>query len=92
MRLYIIFSNSMPNISIYLTEEQQQKLDILINKGQQTGQKANRSILIGSLIEQEIIRSELADMVIDAVEVDSLNFGWNEEEQKCQIIDMEQSG
>jgi hypothetical protein len=82
----------MPNISIYLTEEQQQKLDILIDKEQQAGEKNNRSTVISSLIEQAIIRSELADMIADAVEVDRLNLGWNKEEQKCQIIDTEQSG
>lgn len=86
----------MTNISIYLTEEQQKKLDILAKKGlaQDLPNKAkrNRSTLIGLLIEQELNRLEVAEMVADAVEIDRLNLGWSEEEEQCQIIDLEQSG
>lgn len=86
----------MGNISIYLTEEQQKKLDFLMEKGLAhnlpTGEKRNRSALIGLLIEQETKRLELAEMIDDAVKVDSLNLGWSEEEEKCQIMDMEQFG
>lgn len=86
----------MANISIYLTEEQQKKLDILIQKGLAQdlpkGEKRNRSALIGLLIEQETNRLELAEMIDDAVKIDSLNLGWSEEEEQCQIIDLEQFG
>ena len=86
----------MANISIYLTEEQQRKLDTLVEKGLveylPTEAKRNRSTLIGLLIEQEINRLEIAEMVADAVAIDNLNLGWSEEEEQCQITDMEQFG
>ncbi len=86
----------MTNISIYLTEEQQKKLDTLVKKGMAqnlpTGAKRNRSTIIGLLIEQEINRLEITEMVADAIEIDGLNLGWSEEEEQCQIIDMEQFG
>lgn len=46
----------MANISIYLTEEQQKKLDILVERKLSAEEKRNRSNLIGLLIEQEINR------------------------------------
>ena len=90
----------MPNISIYLTEEQQQKLDLLTKKGLAqdlltnvvTQTKRSRSSLIALLVEQEASKLEEAEMIADAMEIDNCQLGWSEEEQKCQIIDMEQSG
>lgn len=89
----------MPNISIYLTEEQQHKLDILTKKGLVRDLSAStvttqrsRSALIGLLVEQEANRLEEAEMIDDAVEIDNYQLGWSEEEEKCQIIDAEQSG
>ena len=83
----------MANISIYLTEEQQKQLDRLVEKkasqNSATETKLNRSTLIGLLIEKEINQLEIAEMVADAVEIDSLNLGWSEAEEQCQIIDME---
>lgn len=82
----------MANISIYLTEEQQKKLDILVERKLSTEAKRNRSTMIGLLIEREIERLEIAEMVADAIEIDRLNLSWNEEEAQCQIIDMEKFG
>ena len=90
----------MPNISIYLSEEQQQKLDLLTKKGLAQDLLANvvtttersRSALIALLVEQEARKLEEAEMIADAVEIDRHQLGWSEEEQECQIIDMEQSG
>ncbi len=90
----------MPSISIYLTEEQQQKLDLLTKKGLaqdllskiSTKTERSPSELIALLVEQEINKLEEAEMIADAVEIDKLQLGWNEEEEECQIIDMEQSG
>ena len=31
-------------------------------------------------------------MIADSMEIDKEQLGWNEEEEECQIIDMEQSG
>lgn len=90
----------MPNISVYLTEEQQQKLDLLTKKGLAQDLKANatcktersRSSLIALLVEQEARKLEEAEMIADAMEIDNSQLGWSEEEQECQIIDMEQFG
>ena len=90
----------MPSISVYLTEEQQQKLDLLTKKGLAqdllssvtTKTERSRSELIALLVEQEINKLEEAEMIADAVEIDKEQLGWNEEEEECQIIDMEQSG
>ena len=90
----------MSNISIYLTEEQQQKLDILTKRGlvqdlstnKNTSVERSRSALIGMLIDQEISKLEEAEMIADAVEIDNLNLGWNDEEEICQAIDMEVFG
>lgn len=86
----------MANISISLTEEQQKKLDLLVKtklaKNFSTEVKLDRSTLIGLLIEQEINRLEIEEMVADAVEIDSLNLGWSKVEEQCQITDMEQFG
>ena len=90
----------MPSISIYLTEEQRQKLDLLIKKGlaqdllSKITTKAERSPseLIALLVEQEANKLEEVEMIADAVEIDKRQLGWNEEEEECQIIDMEQSG
>lgn len=85
--------NIMSNVSIYLTEQQKQMLKILLVKqGQRTKERINRSTLIGNLIEREIERLELAEMIADAAEIDNLNLGWNEEEESCQITDMEAFG
>ena len=89
----------MPNISVYLTEEQQQKLDLLTKKGLAqdllskvtTKTERSRSALIALLVEQEVNKLEEAEMIADAVEIDEQQLGWNEQEQECQIIDMEQS-
>ncbi len=90
----------MPNISIYLTEEQQQKLDLLTKKGLAqdlltnvvTQTKRSRSSLIALLVEQEASKLEEAEMIADAMEIDNCQLGWSVVEQNCQIIDMEQSG
>ncbi len=90
----------MPSISIYLTEEQQQKLDLLTKKGLAqdllskltTKTERSPSELIALLVEQEVNKLEEAEMIADAVEIDKHQLGWNEEEEECQIIDMEQSG
>ena len=90
----------MTNISIYLTQEQQDKLNILMKKGTakdlsnkaKTTIERSRSALIGILIEQEIEKLMEAEMIADAVEIDNQNLGWSEEEEKCQIIDLEQFG
>jgi hypothetical protein len=85
--------NIMSNVSIYLTEQQKQMLEMLLAKqGQRTEERINRSTLIGNLIEREIERLELAEMIADAAEIDNLNLGWNEGEQSCQITDMEVFG
>lgn len=63
----------MTNISIYLTEEQQKKLDFLVKRKLSTEEKSNRSTLIGLLIEREIERLEIAEMVADAIETERLN-------------------
>ena len=82
----------MANISIYLTEEQQKKLDILVERKLSAEEKRNRSNLIGLLIEQEINRLEIAEMVADAIEIERSNLSWAREEEQCQIIDMEKFG
>lgn len=87
----------MPNISVYLTKEQQQKLDMLAKKGLaqdllvHTAVKTerSRSSLIALLVEQEANKLEEAEMIADAVAIDNCQLGWSEEEQECQIIDME---
>jgi hypothetical protein len=98
--MYNINYNTMPNISVYLTEEQQQKLDLLTKKGLTEDLMANvpqpkersRSSLIAILIEQEISKLEEREMIADAIEIDNYQLSWNELEQECQIIDMEQFG
>ena len=90
----------MPSISIYLTEEQQQKLDLLTKKGLAqdllskvtTKTERSPSELIALLVEQEVNKLEEAEMIADSMEIDKEQLGWNEEEEECQIIDMEQSG
>ena len=91
----------MGNLSIYLSEEQQKKLDSLTKKGlsedfqndsAKTSIKRNRSTLIATLIEQAHRRLMEAEMIADAIAIDRENLGWNEAEEACQIIDSEQSG
>ena len=91
----------MGNLSIYLNEEQQKKLDSLTEKGlsedfsnrpTQAPVKRNRSTLIATLIEQAHKRLIEAEMIADAIAIDRENLGWNEAEESCQIIDSEQSG
>ena len=90
----------MPSISVYLTEEQQKKLDLLSKKGLAQDILSNvvvktersPSELIALLVEQEIHRLEEAEMIADAIEIDNSQLGWNEEEEECQIIDMEPYG
>ncbi len=77
--------NNMPNISIYLTDEQLKLLDRIAENN-------NKSALIASLIEQESQRQEKEAMVKAAQEIDMLGLGWSKEEEECAIIDMEQSG
>ena len=79
----------MPNISIYLTQEQQKHLDMLIEKEYPN---TNRSSLIGILIEREIKKLTEADMIADAIVIDDRDLGWNDVEEECQIIDSEVSG
>ena len=91
----------MGNISIYLNESQQKKLDTLTKKGlardlssklDDPSPKLNRSTLIGLVIEQEYKKLIEAEMIADAVVIDRENLGWSYEEEICQIIDSEQSG
>lgn len=90
----------MPNISVYLTEEQQQKLDLLAKKGLARDLLTNgtkktersRSSLIALLVEQEARKLEEVEMIADAMEIDDAQLGWSEEERECQITDMEQFG
>lgn len=91
----------MGNLSIYLNDEQQQKLDSLAKKGlvenlqnskSQTPIKLNRSTLIAALVEREYKKLMEAEMIADAITIDNESLGWNHEEELCQIIDLEQSG
>ena len=90
----------MPNISIYLTEEQQHKLDILTKKGLaqdlftgiDTAPERSRSAIVAILIDEELKKLEAAEMIADAVEIDNEHLGWSEEEEQCQITDMGLSG
>lgn len=82
----------MTNISIYLTEEQPKKLDFLVKRKLSTEEKSNRSTLVGLLIEREIERLEVAEMVADAIEIERLNLSWSEEEAQYQIMDLEKFG
>ena len=91
----------MGNLSIYLNDEQQQKLDSLAKKGlvgdlqntkAQIPSKRNRSTLIATLVEQEYRKLIEAEMIADAIAIDHENLGWNDEEELCQIIDSEASG
>ena len=40
--------------------------------------------------QNKVQKLEEAEMIADAVEIDRENLGWNEEEEECQIIDMNQ--
>ncbi len=91
----------MGNLSIYLNDDQQQKLDSLTKKGlvedlQDTKAplrvKRNRSTLIATLVEREYKKLIEAEMIADAIAINNENLGWNDEEESCQIIDSEQSG
>ena len=64
--------------------------DLLSNVATKT--ERSRSALIALLVEQEVNKLEEAEMIADAVEIDEQQLGWNEQEQECQIIDMEQFG
>ena len=92
---------AMGNLSIYLSDRQQQKLDFLSKKGiaedlpnskSKTSAKRNRSAIIATLVEREYKRLIEAEMVADAIAIDTENLGWSNEEELCQIIDSEQSG
>ena len=86
LSINLIFDlNNMPNISIYLTDEQMKLLNRIAENN-------NKSALIASLIEQECQRKEKEAMVKAAQEIDMLGLGWTEEEEECAIIDMEVSG
>ncbi|MEM8829562.1 MAG: hypothetical protein AAGE96_09435 [Cyanobacteria bacterium P01_G01_bin.19] len=61
--------------------------DLLANTAIKT--ERSRSSLIALLVEQEASKLEEAKMIADAVEIDNCQLGWSEEEQGCQIIDME---
>lgn len=80
----------MSSISIYLSPEQEKNLDKLMKT--ETAKGTNRSTLVGTLIDQEIARIEEAEMLEDAVYIDQEQLGWDEEEERCQIIDQDQSG
>lgn len=91
----------MGNLSIYLNDEQQQKLDSLAKKGlaedlqdteAQVPVKRNRSTLIATLVEREYKKLIEAEMIADAIAIDTENLGWSDEEELCQIIDSEASG
>ena len=93
----------MPNISIYLNDEQKKKLDILQEKGVDCSEPENlstseivpkrtRSVMIGMWIDRAYQKLEEADMIADAVAIDNENLGWNEEEELCQALDLEKSG
>jgi hypothetical protein len=75
----------MPNISIYLTDEQIKILDSV-------AQSQSKSAFIAALIEQEGKRKEKELMLQAAQAIDLLNLGWSETEEKCAITDMEVSG
>ncbi|MEN9519868.1 MAG: hypothetical protein RLZZ381_2456 [Cyanobacteriota bacterium] len=88
----------MTNISIYLNEQQQKKLDALTKKGlaqeiaENIPTERSRSALIGLMVEQEYLKLIEAEMIADAVIIDQENLGWSEAEESCQIIDSEVSG
>ena len=91
----------MGNLSIYLNDEQQQKLDSLAKKGlaedlqdanSQISPKRNRSTLIATLVEREYKKLIEAEMIADAIAIDTDNLGWSDEEELCQIIDSEAFG
>jgi hypothetical protein len=82
---YNIFCNIMPNISIYLTNDQLKILDSV-------AQNQSKSAFIASLIEQEAKRQEKEEMLEATQQIDLLNLGWSETEEECAIIDMEVSG
>jgi hypothetical protein len=91
----------MGNISIYLNDSQQQKLDLLASKGIAEDVKKNlssvstersRSALVGLIIEQEYAKLLEAEMIADALVIDREDLGWSEAEEQCQIIDLEQFG
>ncbi|GBF81933.1 wound-responsive family protein [Aphanothece sacrum FPU1] len=79
-----IFCNIMPNISIYLTNDQLKILDII-------SQNKSESDFIASLIEQEEKRKEKEEMLEAVQQIDLLDLGWSETEEECAIIDMELS-
>ncbi|WP_124971414.1 hypothetical protein [Aphanothece sacrum] len=74
----------MPNISIYLTNDQLKILDII-------SQNKSESDFIASLIEQEEKRKEKEEMLEAVQQIDLLDLGWSETEEECAIIDMELS-
>jgi hypothetical protein len=91
----------MGNISIYLNDSQQQKLDLLASKGIAEDVKKNlssvstersRSALVGLIIEKEYAKLLEAEMIADALVIDREDLGWSEAEEQCQIIDLEQFG
>jgi hypothetical protein len=91
----------MSNISIYLNDSQQKKLDLLTSKGIAEDLKKelnfisterSRSALIGLIIEREYAKLLEAEMVADAVTIDSEYLGWSELEEQCQTIDLERFG
>ena len=91
----------MSNISIYLNREQQKQLDTLTKKGlaeeltdrlNKVQSERSRSALVAILIEKEYKKLLEAEMIADAVIIDRNNLGWNQEEERCQTIDLEQSG
>lgn len=80
-----MFCNIMPNISIYLTNDQLKILDSV-------AQNQSKSAFIASLIEQEGKRQEKEEMLEAVRQIDMLSLGWSETEEECAIIDMEVSG
>lgn len=84
----------MSNISIYLSPEKERRIEDLIkyHASHNTLKSSNRSALFDYLIEQEILRIEIEQMVEDAVYIDRQDLGWSKEEESCQAIDAEVSG
>ena len=91
----------MSNISIYLNQSLQSKLDVLIAKGmaqdlesqvEQIPTERSRSALIARMIELEYDKLIEVEMIADAIVIDNENLGWDSQEEECQITDMEVSG
>ena len=83
----------MSNISIYLSQELQNKLDALAKEGLADEQieilpdntcERSRSALISTIIEREYQKKVKSQMIADAVIIDREELGWTDEEEECQ--------